>query len=176
MSNKKVIVVGGGAAGLMASGTLSADGLDVILAERNDRPGRKLMITGKGRCNVTNNCTMINELVENVPTNGRFLHSAFSSFMPFDTMDFFEKRGVELKIERGERVFPVSDKAVDIVDALTSFSKDSGAKLVKARVTKLIIEDGQVKGVETESGEKLYGDAVIVATGGVSYPLTGSTG
>lgn len=176
MLNKKVIVVGGGAAGLMASGTLASDGFDVILAERNDRPGRKLMITGKGRCNVTNNCTMINELVENVPTNGRFLHSAFSAFMPYDTMDFFESRGVELKIERGERVFPASDKAVDIVDALTSFSKDSGARQIKARVNKLIIEDGQVKGVETEDGEKLFGDAVVVATGGVSYPLTGSTG
>lgn len=176
MLNKKVIVVGGGAAGLMASGALASDGFDVILAERNDRPGRKLMITGKGRCNVTNNCTMINELVENVPTNGRFLHSAFSAFMPYDTMDFFESRGVELKIERGERVFPASDKAVDIVDALTSFSKDSGARQIKARVNKLIIEDGQVKGVETEDGEKLFGDAVVVATGGVSYPLTGSTG
>ena len=176
MLNKKVIVVGGGAAGLMASGALASDGFDVILAERNDRPGRKLMITGKGRCNVTNNCTMINELVENVPTNGRFLHSAFSAFMPYDTMDFFESRGVELKIERGERVFPASDKAVDIVDALTSFSKDSGARQIKARVNKLIIEDGRVKGVETEDGEKLFGDAVVVATGGVSYPLTGSTG
>ena len=176
MLNKKVIVVGGGAAGLMASGTLASDGFDVILAERNDRPGRKLMITGKGRCNVTNNCTMINELVENVPTNGRFLHSAFSAFMPYDTMDFFESRGVELKIERGERVFPASDKAVDIVDALTSFSKDSGARQIKARVNKLIIDNGQVKGVETEDGEKLFGDAVVVATGGVSYPLTGSTG
>ena len=176
MLNKKVIVVGGGAAGLMASGALASDGFDVILAERNDRPGRKLMITGKGRCNVTNNCTMINELVENVPTNGRFLHSAFSAFMPYDTMDFFESRGVELKIERGERVFPASDKAVDIVDALTSFSKDSGARQIKARVNKLIIEDGQVKGVETEDGERLFGDAVVVATGGVSYPLTGSTG
>ena len=176
MLNKKVIVVGGGAAGLMASGALASDGFDVILAERNDRPGRKLMITGKGRCNVTNNCTMINELVENVPTNGRFLHSAFSAFMPYDTMDFFESRGVELKIERGERVFPASDKAVDIVDALTSFSKDSGARQIKARVNKLIIDNGQVKGVETEDGEKLFGDAVVVATGGVSYPLTGSTG
>ena len=176
MLNKKVIVVGGGAAGLMASGALASDGFDVILAERNDRPGRKLMITGKGRCNVTNNCTMINELVENVPTNGRFLHSAFSAFMPYDTMDFFESRGVELKIERGERVFPASDKAVDIVDALTSFSKDSGARQIKARVNKLIIDNGQVKGVETEDGEKLFGDAVLVATGGVSYPLTGSTG
>ncbi len=173
---RKVIVVGAGAAGLLASGFLAKDGLDVILAERNDRPGRKLMITGKGRCNVTNNCTMINELVESVPTNGRFLHSAFSSFMPYDTMDFFESRGVELKIERGERVFPASDKAVDIVDALTSFSKESGAKLMKARVTELMLENGAVKGVRTEDGEEILADAVLVATGGVSYPLTGSTG
>ena len=173
---RKVIVVGAGAAGLLASGYLAKDGLDVVLAERNDRPGRKLMITGKGRCNVTNNCTMINELVESVPTNGRFLHSAFSSFMPYDTMDFFESRGVELKIERGERVFPVSDKTVDIVDALTSFSKESGAKLIKARVTELLLENGEVKGVKTEDGEEIPADAVLVATGGVSYPLTGSTG
>lgn len=173
---RKIIVVGAGAAGLLASGFLAKDGLDVLLAERNDRPGRKLMITGKGRCNVTNNCTMINELVEAVPTNGRFLHSAFSAFMPYDTMDFFESRGVELKIERGERVFPVSDKAVDIVDALTSFSKESGARLIKARVTGLLLEDGAVKGVRTEDGEELLADAVLVATGGVSYPLTGSTG
>lgn len=173
---RKVIVVGAGAAGLLASGFLAKDGLDVILAERNDRPGRKLMITGKGRCNVTNNCTMINELVESVPTNGRFLHSAFSSFMPYDTIDFFESRGVELKIERGERVFPASDKAVDIVDALTSFSKESGAKLMKARVTELISENSEVKGVRTEDGEEILADAVLVATGGVSYPLTGSTG
>ena len=173
---RKVIVVGAGAAGLLASGYLAKDGLDVVLAERNDRPGRKLMITGKGRCNVTNNCTMINELVESVPTNGRFLHSAFSSFMPYDTMDFFESRGVELKIEGGERVFPASDKAVDIVDALTSFSKESGAKLIKARVTELLLENGEVKGVKTEDGEEIPADAVLVATGGVSYTLTGSTG
>ena len=173
---RKVIVVGAGAAGLLSSGFLAKDGLEVILAERNDRPGRKLMITGKGRCNVTNNCTMINELVDAVPTNGRFLHSAFSSFMPYDTMEFFEDQGVELKIERGERVFPVSDKAVDIVDALTSFSKGSGAKLIKARVTELILENGEVKGVKTEDGEEIIADAVLVATGGVSYPLTGSTG
>ena len=173
---RKVIVVGAGAAGLLSSGFLAKDGLEVILAERNDRPGRKLMITGKGRCNVTNNCTMINELVDAVPTNGRFLHSAFSSFMPYDTMEFFEAQGVELKIERGERVFPASDKAVDIVDALTSFSKDSGAKLIKARVTELILKNGEVKGVKTEDGEEIIADAVLVATGGVSYPLTGSTG
>lgn len=174
--NKSCIIIGGGAAGLMAAGTAAERGLDVTVVERNDRPARKVMITGKGRCNVTNNCTMINELVENVPTNGRFLHSAFSSFMPYDTMEFFENLGVELKIERGDRVFPVSDKAVDIVDALEAFRKNSGAKLVKGRVNDLIIEDSCVKGVVLEDGEKLYADNVIVSTGGASYTSTGSTG
>lgn len=174
--NKSCIIIGGGAAGLMAAGTAAQRGIDVTVVERNDRPARKVMITGKGRCNVTNNCTMINELVENVPTNGRFLHSAFSSFMPYDTMEFFENRGVELKIERGDRVFPVSDKAVDIVDALESFRKESGAKLVKGRATDLIIEDSVVKGVVLEDGEKIYADSVIVSTGGASYTTTGSTG
>lgn len=174
--NKSCIIIGGGAAGLMAAGTAAQRGIDVTVVERNDRPARKVMITGKGRCNVTNNCTMINELVENVPTNGRFLHSAFSSFMPYDTMEFFENRGVELKIERGDRVFPVSDKAVDIVDALESFRKESGAKLVKGRAADLIIEDSVVKGVVLEDGEKIYADSVIVSTGGASYTSTGSTG
>lgn len=174
--NKSCIIIGGGAAGLMAAGTAAQRGIDVTVVERNDRPARKVMITGKGRCNVTNNCTMINELVENVPTNGRFLHSAFSSFMPYDTMEFFENRGVELKIERGDRVFPVSDKAVDIVDALESFRKESGAKLVKGRAADLIIEDSVVKGVVLEDGEKIYADSVIVSTGGASYTTTGSTG
>lgn len=170
------IVIGAGAAGLIASGVAASRGVDVTVVERNDRPARKVMITGKGRCNVTNNCTMINEIVENVPTNGRFLHSAFSSFMPYDIMDLLENEGVELKIERGERVFPVSDKAVDVVDALVHFSEKNGAKRIKGRVTDLIIEDGTVKGVKTEEGEALYADSVIIATGGVSYPLTGSTG
>lgn len=175
MSNT-CLIIGAGAAGLMAAGTAASNGAEVTLIERNDRPARKVMITGKGRCNVTNNCNMINELVEHVPTNGRFLHSAFSSFMPYDTMDFFEQHGVELKIERGERVFPVSDKAVDIVDALNNFSLNSGAKRIKGRAVKLIIDDNQVKGVELEDGEKLYANKVVIATGGKSYPLTGSTG
>ncbi|MGN1418577.1 MAG: NAD(P)/FAD-dependent oxidoreductase [Acutalibacteraceae bacterium] len=173
---KTCLVIGAGAAGLMAAGTAAKRGVDVTLLERNDRPARKVMITGKGRCNVTNNCTMINELVENVPTNGRFLHSAFSSFMPFDTMEFFENSGVELKIERGDRVFPVSDKASDIVDALEKFRKESGAKLIKGRAVKLLTDGGKVVGAETEDGQKLFADSVIIATGGVSYPLTGSTG
>ena len=174
--SKKVIVIGAGAAGLMASGVAAENGADVILIERNDRPARKVMITGKGRCNVTNNCTMINELIANVPTNGRFLYSAFSRFMPIDTMEFFEDMGVPLKVERGNRVFPESDKAVDIVDALNSFSQDAGAKRIKGRVTELKVSDGAVKGVVLEDGTEYEADAVIVATGGVSYPLTGSSG
>lgn len=172
----KVIVIGAGAAGLIASGTLGERGKEVTVIERNDKPARKVMITGKGRCNVTNNCNLINELISNVPTNGRFLYGAFSRFMPADTMDFFEDMGVPLKVERGERVFPLSDKASDIVDALNAYSQDSGAKRIKGRVTELIIEDKKVKGVLLEDGKEIFADSVLIATGGKSYPLTGSTG
>ncbi len=174
--SEKVIVIGAGAAGLMASGVAAENGKEVILIEKNDKPARKVMITGKGRCNVTNNCNMINDLISNVPTNGRFLYSAFSRFMPSDTIDFFEDMGVPLKVERGDRVFPVSDKASDIVDALNAFSQDADAKRIKGTVKELITEDGTVKGVRLENGEELFADKVIVATGGASYPLTGSTG
>lgn len=174
--NKKVIVIGAGASGLMAAGTAAENGHNVVLVERNDKVARKVMITGKGRCNVTNNCTLINDLIANVPTNGRFLYGAFSKFMPIDTMEFFEDMGVSLKVERGNRVFPESDKAVEIVDALNAFSQDAGVKRIKGRATSLIAENGEIKGVKLEDGEELLADAVIVATGGVSYPLTGSTG
>lgn len=174
--SEKVIVIGAGAAGLMASGVAAENGKDVILIEKNDKPARKVMITGKGRCNVTNNCNLINDLIGNVPTNGRFLYSAFSRFMPSDTIDFFEDMGVPLKVERGGRVFPVSDKASDIVDALNAFSQDADAKRIKGTVKELITDNGAVKGVRLESGEELFADKVIVATGGASYPLTGSTG
>lgn len=173
---EKVIVIGAGAAGLMASGTAAERGKDVLLIEKNDKPARKVMITGKGRCNVTNNCNLINDLIANVPTNGRFLYGAFSRFMPADAIDFFEDMGVSLKVERGERVFPESDKASDIVDALNGFSQDADAKRIKGTVKELIIEETQIKGVVLENDEKLFADKVIVATGGVSYPLTGSTG
>ena len=174
--SEKVIVVGAGAAGLMAAGTAAERGFDVLLIERNDKVARKVMITGKGRCNVTNNCNLINDLIANVPTNGRFLYGAFSKFMPSDTIDFFEDMGVPLKVERGNRVFPVSDKAMDIVDALNAYAQDAGVKRIKGRVTELIIEDGRVGGVKTEDGQEYPTDKVIVATGGKSYPLTGSTG
>ncbi len=172
----KVIVIGAGAAGLMASGVAGENGHDVTVIEKNERPARKVMITGKGRCNVTNNCNLINDLIANIPTNGRFLYGAFSKFMPVDTMEFFEDMGVPLKVERGNRVFPESDRAVDIVDALNGFSQDSGAKRIQGTVSELIIEDSSVRGVRLEDGSELECDKVIVATGGVSYPLTGSTG
>lgn len=171
-----VLIIGGGAAGLMAAGTVSMTGKSVTVLERNDRPARKVMITGKGRCNVTNNCTELDELIENVPQNGRFLYSAFSNFMPSDTMELFEDMGVPLKTERGGRVFPVSDKAVDIVDALVSFATDDGAQIVKGRAKELIIENGTVKGAVTYDGEKIFAEKVLIATGGKSYPATGSTG
>lgn len=172
----RILIVGAGAAGLLAAGTASGLGKDVVILERNERPARKVMITGKGRCNVTNNCKELNELISNVPVNGRFLYSAFSNFMPSDTIDLVEDMGVTLKCERGNRVFPVSDKAVDIVDALTHYGTDDGAEIINGRAKELIIENGELKGVRTFDGEEIFADSVIVATGGMSYPQTGSTG
>ena len=136
-ANKRVIIVGAGAAGLIAAGFAAQRGRRVTLIERNDRVARKVMITGKGRCNLTNNCD-VQEFLNNVPVNPRFLYSAISSFEPKDTMELFESLGVRLKTERGRRVFPQSDKAMDIVDALRSFAVKNGAKIEKARVTSLI--------------------------------------
>lgn len=172
----KVIIVGAGAAGLMAAVSACENGADTVMIERNERVGRKIMITGKGRCNVTNNCTLVNDLIANVPTNGRFLYSAFTRFMPIDTMEFFENEGIELKVERGNRVFPVSDKASDIVDALNNATQRLGAERIHGRASKLIINDGAVCGVELDDGEKILGDKVIVCTGGKSYSATGSSG
>lgn len=171
-----VLVIGGGAAGLMAAGTAAKRGLRVTLLERNDKLGRKIAITGKGRCNVTNDCPLINDLTANVPVNGRFLFGAFSRFDTRDTMDFFESHGVPLKIERGGRVFPVSDKAFDIVDALNRYITENGVKRMQGRAKELIINDGRVEGVETFDGRTVLADNVIIATGGMSYPATGSTG
>ena len=171
-----VLVIGGGAAGLMAAGTAAKRGLSVTLLERNDKLARKVAITGKGRCNVTNDCPLLNDLISNVPVNGRFLFGAFSRFDTRDTMDFFEELGVPLKIERGNRVFPVSDKALDIVDALNRFITKNGVKRQQGRAVELIVKDGCVKGCTTEDGRSYYADNVIIATGGKSYPLTGSTG
>lgn len=172
-----IIVIGAGAAGSMAAGVAGSFGKSVLLIERNDKIGRKLMITGKGRCNLTNDCRDINELIENVPSNGRFLYSAFRNFMPSDTMEFFNNLGVRLKTERGSRVFPESDKASDIVDALDRFLKRTGVTRIKARITDLKLEnDNKVEYVTDESGKKYKASKYIIATGGASYPSTGSTG
>lgn len=174
--NKRVIVIGAGAAGCMAAGVAAENGADVILLERNEKICRKVMITGKGRCNVTNNVGDVQTFIQNVPGNGRFLYGAFSNFDNNDVMRFFESRNVPLKTERGNRVFPVSDKAVDIVDALNRYITDTGVKRKTERVTELLIENNNVTGVKTENGNLYYSDAVIVATGGLSYPRTGSSG
>ncbi|MBQ8182649.1 MAG: NAD(P)/FAD-dependent oxidoreductase [Clostridia bacterium] len=171
-----LIVIGGGAAGLMAAGTAAKNGLKVTLIERNDKLARKVAITGKGRCNVTNSCPLLNDLISNVPVNGRFLYGAFSRFTTDDTIDFFEEMGVPLKIERGNRVFPVSDRALDIVDALNKFITVNGVKRKQGRVSELIIEEGAVKGCRTDDGKEFLADNVLIATGGMSYPATGSTG
>lgn len=176
MQSKKVIVVGAGAAGVMAAGAAAENCADVLLLERNPKIGRKVLITGKGRCNVTHHTDEVDTLIQNIPGNGRFLYSAFSNFMPQDTMDFFEDYGVPLKVERGNRVFPQSDKAADIVDALARHIADVGVELRQARVAELLTENGAVQGVKTEDGECLFADCVILATGGKSYPKTGSTG
>ncbi|MBQ3202163.1 MAG: NAD(P)/FAD-dependent oxidoreductase [Clostridia bacterium] len=170
-----VIVIGGGAAGCMAAGAAARQGHRVTVVERNPRPARKVMITGKGRCNVTNNCD-IDTFIRHVPENGRFLYSALNAFTPQDTMALFEELGVPLKTERGNRVFPVSDKAVDIVDGLAKYAKGGGARFVQGRVTELVIADGVCRGVKLEDGSVMDADRVIVATGGRSYPVTGSTG
>ncbi len=171
----KVLVIGGGAAGLMAAGTASASGADVTVIDVNPKPARKVMITGKGRCNVTNNCSDIDTLIKNVVTNGRFLYSAFSSFMPADTMALMESLGVKLKTERGNRVFPQSDKASDIVDALKKYGL-SNADYVVGRVSSFVIRNGKIVSAVTEDGSQFSADAFVLACGGKSYPRTGSRG
>lgn len=169
--NGKIAVIGGGAAGMMAAGTAVLYGAEVTVFESTDRLGKKLAITGKGRCNVTNNCTR-EEFLENVTKNGRFLYAALSAFSCEDTINLFESLGVPLKTERGRRVFPISDKAIDVVNAMRSYS--SGAKVIHHKVTGIKqTEDG----FTVTAGKKEYSfDRVIIATGGRSYPLTGSDG
>lgn len=174
-NENRVIIIGGGAAGMMAAIHAAENGADVLLVERNKSCGKKLRITGKGRCNVTNDCDL-GEFLKNVPTNQKFLYSAFDNFSSEDTKLFFENEGVSLKVERGRRVFPVSDKAEDIVNAMVRACKNRGVITVTDRISKLITENGAVKGCISENGKEYFGKAVIIATGGLSYPLTGSDG
>lgn len=173
---RKIIIIGGGAAGLIASATAAKRGEDVTVIEKNSRPARKVMITGKGRCNVTNACFDLDDLINSVVTNKRFMYSAFSSFMPYDTIALIEEMGVPTKIERGNRVFPESDKAVDIVDALVKNAKQSGVKFVEGTVTSFNTENNVIKSVNLADGTIVDGDAFAICTGGLSYQSTGSTG
>ena len=168
------IIIGGGPAGMFAAITAAQQGAKVLLLERNDRLGKKLLITGKGRCNVTNNCSA-QEILQNTPRNGRFLFSAMTVFPPEKTMAFFEKQGCGLKTERGNRVFPVSDKAGSVLDALKKALRQQGVTVKTARVKKILTQNGSVCGVQTET-EKINANWIILATGGASYPTTGSTG
>ena len=174
MRNYDGIVIGGGPAGMFAAITAARQGKKVLLLERNDRLGKKLLITGKGRCNVTNDCTQ-QEVLQNTPRNGRFLYSAMTAFPPEKTKAFFEDLGCALKTERGSRVFPVTDKAQSILDCLQKELRRLHVTVKTARVRHILTEDGHVTGVETQD-EKLFADWVILATGGASYPTTGSTG
>lgn len=174
-SNRRVAVIGGGPAGMMAAATSALEGNQVVLFEKNDFLGKKLLITGKGRCNVTNNAD-ISEFIKNVPVNGNFLYSAFYSFTNHDLIALLENLGVPTKVERGERVFPVSDKAKDVVNAFAKYVSDCGAKVVKVPVKRIIVNDDGTKTVVLADKRGVKCDSVIIATGGASYPLTGSTG
>ena len=169
-----LIVVGGGPAGMFAAITAARKGAKVLLLEKNDRLGKKLLITGKGRCNVTNDCPA-EEVLRNTPRNGRFLYSAMTAFPPESTKQFFENQGCPLKTERGCRVFPRSDSAGSILDSLKKALADAGVTVKTARVREVLTQDGAVSGVLTEGGE-YTAPCVLLATGGASYPATGSTG
>ena len=168
------IVIGGGPGGMFAAITAAENGSRVLLLERNDRLGKKLLITGKGRCNVTNNCDN-QEVLRNIPRNGRFLYSALDAMPPQTVMQFFESRGCALKTERGNRVFPVSDKAQSVLDCLKNELRRLRVTVRTARVQEILTEEGRVSGVRTQDGV-LEAKCVILATGGLSYPTTGSTG
>lgn len=172
----KVLIIGGGAAGMMAAVTAARNGHEVHVYEKNEKPGKKLFITGKGRCNVTNACDM-DTLFSSVCSNGKFLYSAFYGFTNLDVMAFFEDAGVALKTERGERVFPVSDQSAEVIDGLKRVMKKEGVRLhLNTAVKEVCTANGRAAGILLENGQNVPGDAVIVATGGISYPSTGSTG
>ncbi len=178
MSQPTIAVIGGGAAGLFAAIFAAESGGEVTLFEQNPFCGKKLNITGKGRCNLTNLCDL-DTFLQNVPANPRFLYKALTEFSPEDTMAFFEDRGVPVKVERGRRVFPVSDKARDVTDCLVRTAKEAGVRIVKASVRSLLQEDGAITGLTAQRNgktETFCFQRVIIATGGASYPLTGSTG
>ena len=172
----KVIIVGGGPAGMMAAIKAANDGNKVYIYEKNSSLGRKLLITGKGRCNITSSLDM-DDFIKNIPGNGRFLYSAFQGFKNIDIIEMLNKNGLKVKEERGNRYFPVTDRAQDVLDVFIKELKTNNVQIrTSSPVKRVIVENGACIGIELESGEKINGDKVIIATGGKSYPLTGSTG
>lgn len=174
LSYVDLVVIGGGPAGMMCAYTAAERGLSVVLLEPNDKLGKKLRITGKGRCNVNNNCD-IKTFMANIPGDGRFLYSALNRLSPADTISFFESHGLPLKTERGNRVFPRSDNANDVANLMASLCKKAGVRVMRTAAKQIITENGALAGVATGEGY-LPCRAAAVCTGGLSYPLTGSTG
>ena len=176
MENKRVVIIGAGASGLIAGAESAKRKNNTVILEKNSRVARKVMITGKGRCNVTNAAFEIEDLISNVVTNPRFMYSAFSAFMPYDTIALLDDMGVPTKIERGNRVFPESDKAVDIVDALHKNATQNGAKIMQGTAKAFRFENGRIAAVILDDSSEIPCDAVAICTGGKSYSKTGSTG
>ena len=174
LQNTDAVIIGGGAAGMMCALTAAERGLNIVLLEPNKVLGRKLRITGKGRCNVTNNCD-IKQFMQNIPGDGRFLYSALNKLSPSDTMAFFESRGLPLKTERGNRVFPVSDNANDVAGLFQRCLNRAGVTTIHCRAKRILTENGTVTGVLTDEGV-ISCSSVVICTGGLSYPLTGSKG
>ena len=175
MDRIKIAIVGGGAAGMFCAIRCAEAGAEVTLFEHNEKLGRKLGITGKGRCNLTNNCDTVQNFMANVPRNPRFLYTALSALSPQDLMDWFEARGLKLKTERGNRVFPFSDRAADVVGLLWKLVEETGCRIRHAKVEEILAHNGKIKGLRAD--KKTYSfDKVILCTGGMSYPGTGSTG
>ena len=176
MKNMKVVVIGGGPAGMMAAISASATSEKVILIEKNNSLGKKLLITGKGRCNITTSLDM-SEVIENIPGNGRFLFSAFQNYTNQDIIDMLKRNGLEVKKERGNRIFPVTDKAQSVLDCFIKELRKANVEIkTNSEVVEIIAKDNIVSGVKLKTGEIIDADKVILATGGKSYPGTGSTG
>lgn len=173
----KVIIIGGGPAGMLAAISAAKENNEVILLEKNNSLGRKLLITGKGRCNITSSI-QIDEFIKNIPGNGRFLYSAFQNYTNQDIIDLIEKNGIKVKEERGNRIFPVTDRAEDVLNCLIKEMKKYKQIEIKTgkKVETVLTENGEVAGVKLETGEKIFGSKIILATGGKSYPGTGSDG
>lgn len=172
----KTIVIGGGPAGMLAGISAAENGNKVIILEKMEKTGKKLLITGKGRCNITNNGDL-DEFMKNIPENSKFLFSSFNQYSNKDIINLLNSEGVSTKVERGGRVFPVSDKSIDVLEALKSKLKKLDVEIkTNFEVTKILTENGIAKGIEGKNKEQLFADKVILATGGMSYPVTGSTG